>query len=192
MNINNIHKILQNKRVGIAGVGGLGSNCAIALARAGIGIIRIVDFDIVSKPNLNRQYYFRRHIGQKKVDALREIIYEISDNIEIESIDKKINSKNVYKLFENSDIIIEALDDAKEKQSFIENCLYYFPDKPIVSGMGLALWGKIKELKVSKFENLYICGDMTNEVGENSLPFAPRVAIVANMQADMVLELLLK
>jgi len=191
MNLGIINTKLKNARIGIAGVGGLGSNCAVALARAGIGFLRIIDFDTVSKSNLNRQYFFRQQIGFSKVDALKDTLHRINAKVHVENINKKLDSNNVPSLFDDIDIIIEALDEAVEKKKFIETCLLHFPNKPIVSGMGIASWGNSNTLKVSQFENLYICGDMKTEVTEDILPYAPRVAIVANMQANTVLEILL-
>jgi len=65
------------------------------------------------------------------------------------------------------------------------------PEKIIVSGVGLAGWGDTNSLKVRQIGNLYICGDESKEVSEEMPPLAPRVGIVANMEANVVLEILL-
>jgi sulfur carrier protein ThiS adenylyltransferase len=67
-----VRKRLIEFRIGIAGCGGLGSNCAVALSRVGIGRLILVDFDVVELSNLNRQYYFRDQIGLLKTEALTE------------------------------------------------------------------------------------------------------------------------
>ena len=58
-------------RVGIAGAGGLGSNCAVALARSGVGTLVIADFDIIEAANLNRQYYFTDQIGSDENNCIK-------------------------------------------------------------------------------------------------------------------------
>jgi len=183
--------ILKTKCIGIAGCGGLGSNCAVALARVGIGKLIIADFDVIIEGNLNRQYFFHDQIGQKKTYALRENINRISPAVIVEAHDIKLKSKDIIKLFKDCDIIVEAFDLADQKQMIIETVLSELPDKPIVSGVGLAGWGDSNSIKVKQIGKLYICGDATNEVSESMPPLAPRVGIVANMEANVVMEILL-
>ncbi len=185
-------KILGKARIAIAGAGGLGSNCAVSLARAGVGFIRIVDYDRVSRENLNRQYYFLDQCGKSKVKALKENILKINPEIHIEAIDQKIDASNINSLFDGVDIVVEALDAAAEKQMLIEGVLQTFPDKPLVCGIGLAGRGNFEALKIERHGSLFICGDLQTEVGENLFPMAPRVAIVANMQANLVIDILLE
>ncbi len=78
-----IKKKLLDSSVGIAGLGGLGSNAAIALARAGVGKLVLVDFDLIERDNLNRQYYFSDQIGRAKVDAIKGNINRINPNINV-------------------------------------------------------------------------------------------------------------
>ncbi len=191
MNFNQIKNKLKNKVVGIAGCGGLGSNCAVALARVGIGKLIIADFDIIEESNLNRQQYFYEQIGQKKVFALSENLKRINPFVDIVPIDIKLTAKNITKIFRNCDVIVEAFDIAEMKKMLIETIISELPDKALVTGLGIAGWGDNNSIKTRKIDNLYICGDEKNDVSESHPPLAPRVGIVANMQANTVLEILL-
>lgn len=191
MTFEEIKKILSTKTVGIAGAGGLGSNCAVALARVGIGKLIFADFDIIVESNLNRQYFFYDQIGMKKVDALKINLQRINPETKIVAIDEKLNSSSIAFNFADCDVIVEAFDKAEMKQMIIEAAHNFFPEKPLISAMGLAGFGNLDEMKVNQFNNLYICGDMKREVSDDNPPIAPRVGIAANMQADIVLQILL-
>ncbi len=192
MNFTEIKKLLKHKTAGIAGAGGLGSNCAVALARSGIGKLIIADFDTVSESNLNRQYYFYNQIGQIKVNALKENIKNINPEVSVVTHPIKIKASDIPEIFSECNIIIEAFDKAEEKQLLIETVLSEFPEKPLISGLGMAGFGDSESLQVRKIDNLYVCGDEKSEVSEENPPLAPRVGIVANMQANIALEILLK
>ncbi len=185
-----LHKI-QNKAIGIAGCGGLGSNCAIALARIGIGKLIIVDFDIIEQSNLNRQYYFIDQIGEPKVDALEYNIRRVNKDVKVEKHHLKLDSVNIPEIFKNCDVIVEAFDHAAMKQMIIETVLSEMPDKYIVSGSGMAGWGNNNDIKTIQYDKLFICGDMISEISETLKPLAPRVGVVANMQANQVLDILI-
>ncbi|MCB2219381.1 MAG: sulfur carrier protein ThiS adenylyltransferase ThiF [Bacteroidetes bacterium] len=186
-----IKKILKKKSIGIAGAGGLGSNCAVALARVGVGKIVIADFDTISKQNLNRQYFFLEQIGQKKVFALADNIFYINPYIEVEAHDKKLKPYHIKPLYRNCDVIIEAFDLAEMKEMLIETVMEELPDKPLIVGLGMAGWGDNNSIKTRKSGNLYICGDERSEINDLLPALAPRVGIVAHMQANLALELLL-
>ncbi len=183
---------LKNKTVGIAGCGGLGSNCAIALARIGIGKLIIVDFDNIVSSNLNRQYYFTDQIGLPKVNALKTNISKVNDNVIVETHYIKLTARNIPSIFSNCDIIVEAFDLAEMKQMLIETVLTVMPDKYIISGSGMAGWGNNNSIKTINFDKLYVCGDFESEISDVLPPLAPRVGIVANMQANQALEILMK
>lgn len=192
MTFSEIKNKLKNYTIGIAGAGGLGSNCAVSLARSGIGKLIIADFDIIDESNLNRQYYFYNQIGEKKVNALKKNINNINPNTEIIIHDIKLSEQNITKTFSDCDIIVEAFDIAEMKQMLIETTLSQMPTKLIIAGLGMAGWGKNNTLHSRQIDNLYICGDEKTEISETNPPLAPRVAIVANMQANLVLEILLE
>ena len=191
MTYEEIKSILRNYTVGIAGAGGLGSNCAVALARVGIGKLIISDFDIVNEINLNRQYFFRDQLGEKKVKALKDNIERINPEVEIITKDVKLNEKNIVEIYKDCDIIVEAFDLAEMKKMLIETCLSELPEKPVIIGSGMAGWGNSNDIRFRQNENLYICGDEKSEIAVDNPPLAPRVGIVANMQANTVLEILL-
>ena len=191
MKFEQIKKILQKKTIGIAGCGGLGSNCAVALARVGVGKLIIADFDVVEKNNLNRQYYFFDQIGEKKVIALKDNIKKINPEVNVRTYNIKLNPESLIKVFSSCDIIVEAFDLAEMKQMIIETVLSEMPGKPIISGLGVAGWGDNDSIKTRQVGDLYICGDEKTETSENMPPMAPKVGIVANMQANLVLEIIL-
>jgi sulfur carrier protein ThiS adenylyltransferase len=191
MRFEEIKQKLSTKTVGIAGCGGLGSNCAVALARVGIAKLIIADYDVIEESNLNRQYFFYDQIGKKKCFALKENILKINPKCQVEAHDIKLDEKSIIELYSNVDVLVEAFDKAEMKALILETVLRYMPQKPLIMGVGLAGWGKFSLIKEHNFDNVYIMGDMTNEASENLPPIAPRVGIVANMQANKVLELLL-
>jgi sulfur carrier protein ThiS adenylyltransferase len=191
MTFEEIKNTLKDKTVGIAGCGGLGSNCAVALARTGVGKLVIADFDTISESNLNRQYFFYRQIGMKKAFALQENLFRINPEIIVVAKDMRLNEDNIPELFANCDVIVEAFDLAEMKKMIIETVMTEMPDKYLVSGVGLAGWGNNDSFKTCRYDKLILCGDMISEVSDHMPPLAPRVAIVANMQANMVLDLLL-
>lgn len=186
-----IYDTLKTKTVGIAGCGGLGSNCAMALARVGIGRLVIADFDVVSESNLNRQYFFRDQVGKLKVYALKDNLLRVNPNVKINAFDLRLCSNDIVEVFSDCDVIIEAFDLAKMKQMIIETVLMFLPEKYIISGMGLAGWGGNNMVKTRFYDKLIVCGDGEIEISETLPPLAPRVGIVAHMQANMALEILL-
>jgi sulfur carrier protein ThiS adenylyltransferase len=192
MNFEEIVGVLQSKTVGIAGAGGLGSNCAVALARVGVGTLVITDFDIVTENNLNRQYYFYEQIGMKKTDAIRENINRINPRVKVIVHDIMLDRENIPDLFRGCDVIVEAFDLADQKEMLIETVLTRLPEKPLVIGLGMAGWGMNDTIHCREVDNMFICGDEVSEISPDLPPIAPRVGMVANMQANVVLEILLR
>ena len=192
MNFKQIVDKLKDKTVGIAGCGGLGSNCAVALARVGIRKLIIADFDIIEESNLNRQYFFYKQIGEKKAKSLQENINLINPKTKVESHDIKLDSENIIDIYKDCDVIVEAFDKAEMKQMILETVIEKLPQIPIVAGLGMAGWGDNNSIHSRQLDNLYVCGDEKKEVSDELPPLAPRVGIVANMQANTVLEILLK
>ena len=191
-NVEEIRKALESRCVGIAGCGGLGSNAAVALARVGIGKLVLVDSDRVDASNLNRQYFFRDQIGMPKVEALKQNIHAIDPEITIEAHMLTLDPEQVVECFSGCDLIIEAFDSDHAKQMIIESVLTDMPEKCIISGQGLAGYGNNESISTQQYDNLFIIGDGGREVSEENPPLGPRVGVVANMQANMALELLLK
>jgi sulfur carrier protein ThiS adenylyltransferase len=193
MKFSEIKKHLGNFRVGIAGAGGLGSNCAVALARCGVGILVISDFDRVEDDNLNRQYYFSDQTGMEKTNALKETIARVNPDIRVIIYNTKLNSENIPEIFSGCDVIVEAFDAAYMKEMIIETVQANMPDCPLIIGSGVAGWGNNQSIRCRKIdEYLYVCGDESTEVSDDMPPIAPRVGIVANLQANLVIEILMK
>lgn len=182
---------LKGTCIGIAGCGGLGSNCAMALARAGVGTLVIADFDIVTRENLDRQYYFLDQVGQKKVLALRDNIARVNPDVVVQAHDLRLGPDEVVHLFKNCALIIEAFDRADMKLMIIETVSERFPDKFIIAASGLAGYGENNSLRTRRLGSLFICGDEISEVSADLPPLAPRVSIVAAMQANQALEIIL-
>jgi sulfur carrier protein ThiS adenylyltransferase len=191
MSFEEIKKILKNKTVGIAGAGGLGSNCAVALARVGMGRIIIADFDVVSESNLNRQYYFSDQLGMKKTEAIRINLGRVNPEVNAEVHDTLLTKENIPVIFRDCDVIVEAFDLADQKEMLIETVLSEMPEKYLVVGLGMAGWGMNDTIHCREVDKMFICGDEVSEIGPDMPPIAPRVGIVSNMQANMVLEILL-
>jgi sulfur carrier protein ThiS adenylyltransferase len=193
MKFSEIKKHLSLFRVGIAGAGGLGSNCAIALARSGIGTLVIADFDIVEMPNLNRQYYFVKQTGELKINALKENISLVNPETDVVVYNEKLVPSNIPVIFNGCDIIVEAFDSDEMKEMIVETVQKKMKGVPLVIGSGLAGWGKNEQIRFRKIDDtLYICGDESSVAGDELPPMAPRVAMVANMQANTVIEILMK
>lgn len=193
MRFSEIENHLKKFKVGIAGAGGLGSNCAIALARTGVGTLVIADFDKVEASNLSRQYYFVNQVGKMKTAALKENLKSVRPEINVVAHQIKLNEKNIPSTFADCHVIVEAFDRSDMKEMLIETVQKELPGTPLIVGSGLAGWGNTEILKFRKVdETLYICGDEISEASDDSPPLAPRVCIVANMQANAVIEILMK
>ena len=186
-----IKKKLKSSSVGIAGVGGLGSNAAVALARTGIGRLVLVDFDVVEKKNLTRQYYFLDQIGKVKIDALKENIERINPEVTIETLNLKLERGSMEKSFTDVDVVIESLDDAEIKAAFIEEILTKLPNKPVVAASGVAGYGHSDRIITQRLGNLHICYDEHARSSDDDVLLAPRVALMANWEANLAVEIIL-
>jgi sulfur carrier protein ThiS adenylyltransferase len=193
MKFDEIKKHLSRFSIGIAGAGGLGSNCAVALTRSGIGRLIIADYDFVEETNLNRQYFFSDQVGMKKTDALMENLRRINPATRAEMHDIRLNPDNIPFTFRDCDLIIEALDSSAMKEMLAETVMDTWPDRPIIFGSGLAGYGKNNDLRERVFSStVIVCGDGKTESSDDLPPMAPRVAIVAAMQANAAIEILMK
>ena len=131
---NNVEKIAF-KRVTIVGVGGVGGYVATLLARAGVEKMRIIDFDTVSPSNFNRQVVaVKGNEGRLKVEALKDILLSINEDIEVDSVPQKLDKDNVSSLLENSDIVVDAIDIVKDKVALIIYCKKH--NINVISAMG--------------------------------------------------------
>ena len=186
---------LQNRfssaTVAICGLGGLGSNIAIALARAGIGKLILIDFDRVDITNLHRQQYKANQIGRYKTEALAENLLEIAPYIEIETITEQITEVNISFLLKDADIVCEAFDNAEAKAMLVNGILEQFPDYYLVAASGMAGLGTPNTIRTRRItKRFYLCGDETNDVADTIGLIAPRVMLCAAHQAHTVLRIL--
>jgi sulfur carrier protein ThiS adenylyltransferase len=192
MKFSEVRNHLSKFKVGIAGAGGLGSNCAVALARSGIGTLVISDFDVVEDANLNRQFYFADQIGSKKTAALEENIKRTGSRTKIISHQVVLNPENIPVIYCDCDIIVEAFDRADMKEMLIHTVQTRMPGTPLIIGSGMGGWGNSDTLRCRRIDDcLYVCGDESTEVTDETPPMAPRVGIVANMQANIVIDILM-
>ncbi len=187
-----VHAQVKKARVGIAGAGGLGSAIAIALARTGVGFIRIADFDVVEPSNLNRQQYFIDQIGLPKVHALRDNLQRINPLVTVDSYYGKITADNVKELFADIDILVEAFDRADQKAMLANTFLRDVPEKCLVAASGMAGYAPGNSIRTKKINHrFYLCGDNLTAAGPGCGLMAPRVGIAAHHQANAVLRLIL-
>jgi sulfur carrier protein ThiS adenylyltransferase len=187
----NIRALLAEKCVGIAGAGGLGSNVAAALVRSGVGHLVVADFDTVSPENMDRQFYFANQAGSPKVYALHENLQRINAGTKFTMFYGRVTTGNVRQLFSGCHVVVEAFDLAEEKEWFAVWMTKNLSHIPLIMGSGIAGWGHSEKIRVQRSGNLYVCGHQF-ETNENEVPLmAPHVGLVAMMQADIVLEILL-
>jgi sulfur carrier protein ThiS adenylyltransferase len=177
---------IERTRVGIAGAGGLGSNCAACLVRAGFKRFTIADFDRVDPSNLDRQFYFEDQVGMKKVEALQTNLLRINPGLELQMLPVKLEPANVQEIFRDCDVVVECLDRADAKSMLVSGILP--TGKLIVSASGLGGYGSSDDLKVRRLKpNLILIGDLASDI-EKAPALSPRVHIAAAKQADVVLE----
>ncbi len=187
-----VHEKIKNSCVGIAGVGGLGSNIAVALTRVGVSKLVVADFDLVEPSNLNRQHYFIDQIGLPKVLALHGILQRINPDIQVETIQEKITPGNLQTYFAAVDVMVEAFDAVDQKTMLISHFLNDCRQIPLVSASGVAGYAPSNSIITRKVSNnLYICGDGVTVAQPGQGLMAPRVGIAAHHQANAVLRLLL-
>ena len=190
-NVKGTSEKLKEAKVCILGLGGLGSNVAVLLARSGIGYLKLVDFDIVEASNLNRQQYRISHIGMKKTEAIRTIIKEINPFVEVKTLDIKVDRENILSVVGDVEIIVEAFDRAETKAMAIEELLTN-GNKMLVSASGMAGLGSANEIITRKVrDNFYLIGDNYSEYEEYSGIMSTRVMICAAHQANIVLRIIL-
>jgi sulfur carrier protein ThiS adenylyltransferase len=183
---------LKKARVGIAGLGGLGSHAAMALTRVGVGQLVLVDFDVVEPSNLGRQVYFADQIGMEKTAALGQNLRRINPYADLRLHQIKIDRMNAATLFEGCQVVIEALDRPEEKTMLIETILEEVPGAEVIAASGLAGHGPSETIRIHKLgKRLYVVGDLESEARPFMGLMAPRVGVAAHMQANLAVRLLL-
>ncbi len=186
-----VQKKFSSATVAICGLGGLGSNIAIALARAGVGKLILIDFDKVDITNLHRQQYKVNQIGMDKTDALSENLKDIAPYIELEMHTVRITEDNAVELLQDADIICEAFDDAEAKAMLTNLVLETMPDKFLVAASGMAGFGNANTIRTRKITSkFYLCGDEQSDVQWEGSLISSRVMLCAAHQAHTVLRIL--
>ncbi|MBQ8839807.1 MAG: thiamine biosynthesis protein ThiF [Clostridia bacterium] len=186
-----LHRAFSSATVAVCGLGGLGSNITIALARAGIGRLILIDFDRVDITNLHRQQYKADQIGMYKTVALAENLKEIAPYISLEVHTERITEQNAKILLSDVDIICEAFDDAVAKAMLTEIVLTEMRDKYLVAASGMAGLYDANSIKTRKVTSkFYLCGDEKSDVAEGIGLVSSRVMICAAHQAHTVLRIL--
>lgn len=180
---------LKTCTVGIVGAGGLGSNVAVALVRTGVGRLILSDPDRVELSNLNRQHFFRDQVGQMKVDALARSLKRVNPYVSLSIHHDRVNADNILSIYGEADLLVEALDRAKEKAEIIEAWLVKKHKRYVVAASGLAGYGHTESLGVRRMGYLAVCGDGKRDMTLGLT--AGRVGMVACMQANVAVELLL-
>ena len=188
-----LHRAFSSAVVAICGLGGLGSNIAISLARAGVGQLILCDYDRVDITNLHRQQYKADQIGMYKTVVLAENLKEIAPYVSVEIHTERITEDNALTLLRSADIICEAFDDAECKAMLTNTVLSELPDKYLVAASGMAGMGTTNSIKTRRITSrFYLCGDETSEVSDGIGLVAPRVALCAAHQAHTVLRIIAK
>lgn len=187
-----IHEKIKTARVGIAGLGGLGSNIAAMLVRTGVANLTVADFDTVDLSNVNRQNYYLSQIGSPKTDAAEELLLKINPYLTIDKHYVRLDPSNIPAIFDGCDIVCEAFDVPSEKAMLINTILERCPGIKVVSGSGMAGYGRSNEIRTERlFADLYICGDGIDMEDTEGGLMAPRVNICAGHMANAVISLLI-
>ena len=181
--------LIQSKKIGIGGAGGLGSNCAMMLVRTGFKHLEIIDQDVIDASNLNRQQFFADEVGLSKAEVTKKRLLAINPDARITVHQTQWNEQNADGFFKGFDFIVEAFDVADWKHRFVE---YHAPRFPfVVSGVGMAGLLEKKPMGVKKLGNIYICGDLSTDSHQGHPPMAPRVTQCAGLMAEVILDLTL-
>ena len=186
-----LQKKLDIASVAVCGLGGLGSNIAIALVRAGVGKLNIIDFDSVDISNLNRQQYFPDQLGKPKTDAMRDTLERIAPYCSITSHNVKLTEENIPVLLKDADIIVEAFDRADQKAMLVNCVLENMPEKYLVSGSGMAGIAPSNIITTKRItKRFYLCGDGVSDVENGMGLVSSRVLICAGHQAHAVIRII--
>lgn len=176
--------------VAVCGLGGLGSNVAVSLARSGVGTLLLIDFDKVDMSNLHRQQYAVSQLGMCKTDAMKQTLAEIAPYCNVVTHTVKLKEDNLS-LIADCDVVCECFDNTEYKALLVNGVSEYYPEKYIVAASGMSGLHTGNTIHTKKFgKRLYICGDETSDVADDGTLFAPRVMLCAAHQANTVLRII--
>ncbi len=183
---------LAASHVAVIGCGGLGSNAAAMLVRAGIGTLTLVDFDAVDASNLNRQLYFADQIGQLKTSALANTLLRIRTDVTLRLHQVRATAADLLELVDDADVVIEAVDTAETKAMIANVLLHERPDLPLVSASGIAGFGSANDVVTERMADAYyLTGDHRSDVRDNLPLMASRVMVAAAHEAHAAIRILL-
>ena len=183
---------LQAAKVAIVGLGGLGSNVALWLARLGVGQLLLYDFDKVELSNLNRQYYFLEDVGQYKATALLRHLKAVNPYGNYCSRVVRLTEDNLAELLSEAHIVCEALDSPEAKALLVNGVLESFPDKYLVAASGLAGFASSASMQVRRVTpRFYLCGDSVSDMLQLPLCGA-RVGLCAAQEALTIARIILQ
>ncbi len=187
-----VYEKLKQSKVAIIGLGGLGSNIAISLARMGVGKLKLIDFDYVEPSNINRQQYFLDQLWMHKTDAIYETLKRINPFVNLEKTPIKITEENIVDVLEGYEVIIEAVDGAVTKSMIISSVLKFLKGSYIIGASGIAGLYDTSRFKYKTIsDRAIIVGDFENEAKKGSGLMATRVAVAANIQANLAVKYIL-
>ena len=188
-----VQRRFSEASVAICGLGGLGSNIAIMLARAGIGRFHLIDYDKVDLSNLNRQQYAVSQLGMYKTQALADTLKAIAPYCEVVTDTVRVTEDNIEELLRGEQIICEAFDQAEAKAMLVNGVIEHFPEKYLLSGSGMSGFGSANEIKTRKLtKHVYLCGDGVSDIADGIGLVSSRVMVCAAHEAHMVLRILLE
>ncbi len=183
---------LGRARVGIMGLGGLGSAVAVSLAKVGVGRLLLADSDYVDLTNIHRQYYFIDQIGEKKTAALQKTLVRSNPFVMVETVDIRLTASTIVQIFQGVDVLVECFDDSVMKATALRTALTAMPKVAYVGASGVAGYGSSNTLVTRRIRpRVYVVGDDTSDVADCGTLMAPRVGIAAQHQANQVVRLLL-
>ncbi len=187
-----IYDKLKKATVGVAGLGGLGSAVAIALARMGLGTLILVDYDVVEPSNLNRQQFTIDQIGTPKAETIKTILAKINPYVRVNIFREVLTGDNLSDMFKSADVLVECFDRAEEKKMLLETAAECLPDTFIIGASGLAGYGDSNSIKTWRLsDKIFVVGDLEKAAESGLGLMAPRVGIAAHHQANLVISLLL-
>ena len=173
---------LQSAKVLVIGAGGLGCPVIQALSAVGIGTLGIVDADVVSLLNLNRQILFGvNDVGQKKVDVAQKKIKELYDDIEVEIYPEFISESNIRSIFKGYDLVIDCTDNFEVRYLVSDVCKEM--QLPLIMGAVYEYQAQIFSFTCKK---LFGLSDFYRDV----FPVMPKPNEVPNCNASGVLGML--
>lgn len=183
---------LAQTRVGIIGAGGLGSNIALMLVRSGVRALTIADFDRVEPSNLNRQMYFPDQLGRMKVQAISETLLRLEPGLDLRLVSERVTDTNLAPLFEDVDVLIEAVDSAEDKATIVRTASTQLPDTPFVWASGLAGCASANDIVTQRIgKTVWVVGDLEADVRDGLPLLSSRVMVAAAHEAQMAIRILL-